>query len=455
MSSYVASLVALSLCVIFAFYQQQQRAREGIAKQLTVHQRHEAIDEELHNVHQISATERFMVLRSQFLIVYIFATAADWLQGSFMYSLYKNTHQVPEATIAALFAAGFLCAGVSGTFIGVLTDRFGRKRACQAYCVAYVLSNLTMLSGNIWILMFGRAMGGVSTTILFTAFETWMVSEFHRQDLTHTSCSLSSLYGTMSAVNGFIAVGSGVIAQTLVAMFASEKAPFMASIVCLIVACYFISTLWVENHGSRTDYSIKEATTALRAGASEISGMSPHVSKKPINDHVLAPDLLSIGYATCLLEGSMYVMVYSWPEALSTARPWGSANVDPPFGIIFACFMSALTLGSMFFDYSTRDGNSRQVSTSFVQLALSLSALCFVVVVASRQQLVRFLAFCVFEFCVGLYFPSIAYLRGHFVKDAHRATTYGLIRVPLNAFVFVSLISTHGGMLSPLGLWDP
>lgn len=183
--------------------------------------------------------------------------------------------------------------------------------------------------------------------------------------------------------------------------------------------------------------------------------MSPHVSKKPINDHVLAPDLLSIGYATCLLEGSMYVMVYSWPEALSTARPWGSANVDPPFGIIFACFMSALTLGSMFFDYSTRDGNSRQVSTSFVQLALSLSALCFVVVVASRQQLVRFLAFCVFEFCVGLYFPSIAYLRGHFVKDAHRATTYGLIRVPLNAFVFVSLISTHGGMLSPLGLWDP
>jgi predicted RND superfamily exporter protein len=80
MSPYVASLVALSLCVIFAFYQQQQRAREGIAKQLTVHQRHEAIDEELHNVHQISATERFMVLRSQFLIVYIFATAADWLQ---------------------------------------------------------------------------------------------------------------------------------------------------------------------------------------------------------------------------------------------------------------------------------------------------------------------------------------------------------------------------------------
>lgn len=162
-----------------------------------------------------------------------------------MYSLYKNAHRVPDATIATLFATGFLCAGVSGTFVGVLTDRYGRKKACQAYCVAYTISNLTMLSSNIGILMFGRAMGGVSTTILFTAFETWMVSEFHRQGFAHTLCSLSSLYGAMSAVNGFIAVGSGVTAQILVAMFASEKAPFMTSVVCLVVTWCFISTLWV------------------------------------------------------------------------------------------------------------------------------------------------------------------------------------------------------------------
>lgn len=148
----------------------------------------------------------------------------------------------------------------------------------------------------------------------------------------------------------------------------------------------------------------------------------------------------------------MYVMVYSWPEAISTAQPWGPPNIEPPFGIIFACFMSALTLGSMFFEYSTRDGNSRQLSTSFVQLALSLSALCFIVVVASSRQLVRFFAFCIFEFCVGLYFPSIAYLRGLLVKDAHRATTYGFIRIPLNVFVFVSLISIHEGMGA---FWDP
>lgn len=145
----------------------------------------------------------------------------------------------------------------------------------------------------------------------------------------------------------------------------------------------------------------------------------------------------------------MYVMIYSWPEAISSARPWGSANVDPPFGIIFACFMSSFTLGSLFFAHVTRAaGNSRQLSISLVQLSLSLSALSFIVVVASPHQYVRFLAFCIFEFCVGVYFPSIAYLRGHFVRDTHRATIYGIIRVPLNAFVFVSLISIHEGARS-------
>ncbi len=162
-----------------------------------------------------------------------------------MYSLYKNTHRLPDATIAALFATGFLCAGVSGTFVGILTDRFGRKKACQAYCVTYIISNLSILSGPVWVLMVGRAMGGVSTTILFTAFETWMVAEYHRQGFTHTLCSLTSLFGSMMAANGLIAIGSGVVAQILVALFASEKAPFMASLVCLAVTWYFISALWV------------------------------------------------------------------------------------------------------------------------------------------------------------------------------------------------------------------
>jgi 7-cyano-7-deazaguanine synthase in queuosine biosynthesis len=51
-----------------------------MAKQSTVDERLEIIDEELHNIHQTSATEQFMVFRNQLLLVYACATAAGWLQ---------------------------------------------------------------------------------------------------------------------------------------------------------------------------------------------------------------------------------------------------------------------------------------------------------------------------------------------------------------------------------------
>ena len=44
------------------------------------------------------------------------------------------------------------------------------------YVVTYSLSCLTKHSGDYWILMLGRLLGGVSTSLLFTAFESWLVS---------------------------------------------------------------------------------------------------------------------------------------------------------------------------------------------------------------------------------------------------------------------------------------
>ncbi len=80
MLPYAVSLAALSLGLGFVFYHQQQRTNAEMAKQSTLDERLETIDEELHNVHQTSATERFMIFRNQLLLVYAFAAAADWLQ---------------------------------------------------------------------------------------------------------------------------------------------------------------------------------------------------------------------------------------------------------------------------------------------------------------------------------------------------------------------------------------
>lgn len=74
-----------------------------------------------------------------------------------------------------------------------------------------------------------------------------------------------------------------------------------------------------------------------------------------------------------------------------------------------------------------------------------MSALSLLVTVICDYQSIRFWAFCAFEACLGLYFPSIGYLKSRLIDDASRGKVYGIMRVPLNAFVFISLISMQGG----------
>lgn len=57
--------------------------------------------------------------------------------------------------------------------------------------------------------------------------------------------------------------------------------------------------------------------------------------------------------------------------------------------------------------------------------------------------------FCVFEACVGMYFPAMGYQKGKVVDDGNRAHIYGLLRIPFNIFVVVGLSLTREGEVSP------
>eukprot|EP00967_Tisochrysis_lutea_P031942 scaffold37714_cov24-Tisochrysis_lutea.AAC.2 len=52
----------------------------------------------------------------------------------------------------------------------------GRRGAAVLYMVTYSLSCLTKHSPDYWVLMLGRLLGGIATSLLFTAFESWLVS---------------------------------------------------------------------------------------------------------------------------------------------------------------------------------------------------------------------------------------------------------------------------------------
>ena len=160
---------------------------------------------------------------------------------------------MPERVVAALFSTGFIAGAGSAAFVGSLADKYGRKAACLAFCVIYSASCLSVLSSNIFILFLGRALGGISTTLLYSVFETLMVAEFHRRDLEKAGAQLSSIFGMMTTLSSIVAIVAGVLSEWLVAVTGTRKTPFMASIACLAVAFPVISKYWVGGaHGWRT-----------------------------------------------------------------------------------------------------------------------------------------------------------------------------------------------------------
>ena len=156
-----------------------------------------------------------------------------------------DQYNFPEETVALFFTVGFLSGAVSAYFVGRLADKFGRRFMCCVFCWTYSLSCLSTLFNHSAIIFAGRILGGISTSILYSAFEAWMVTEFHKRSLSKGG-SLSRLFGTMTTVNSLVAIAAGVISEALATYFGTRAAPFMASILCFASAFFYMITTWVR-----------------------------------------------------------------------------------------------------------------------------------------------------------------------------------------------------------------
>ena len=56
---------------------------------------------------------------------------------------------------------------------------------------------------------------------------------------------------------------------------------------------------------------------------------------------------------------------------------------------------------------------------------------------------VQLLAFCVFEACVGLFWPSMMKMRSQYVPEESRSTIINFFRIPLNMFVCIMLYNVR------------
>jgi len=155
---------------------------------------------------------------------------------------------LPEETVAFLFLIGFVSAGISASFAGSFADRHGRRTACLAYCVIYSLSSFTLLSDNIYVLFFGRILGGISGTLLWSVFESWLVAEFNKLMLEEAEAdtAMSAIFSLMTTSNTCVAIVAGLIAEWLVRTTGTAKTPFMLSAGCLSLAFLAMTKYWVS-----------------------------------------------------------------------------------------------------------------------------------------------------------------------------------------------------------------
>ena len=169
----------------------------------------------------------------------------------------------------------------------------------------------------------------------------------------------------------------------------------------------------------------------------------------------------------------MYSFVLEWTPSLSYNNDSDMLNEqeNTPYGIIFACFMLCITIGSWTYkkvtdinencllQNNTNNSNnnnlkSRENEANFLDesdpTTIQINKLLFKILIISSVSLLtpvfteskisRFLSFCLFEINIGIFWPCLATLRSKYIPEDVRATLMNIFRIPLNFLVIIMLL---------------
>ncbi|XP_010934492.1 uncharacterized protein [Elaeis guineensis] len=375
---------------------------------------------------RISTSVAFNSFKNNYIVVYSLMMAGDWLQGPYVYYLY-HTYGFGKGEIGRLFIAGFGSSMLFGTIVGSLADKQGRKRACVTYCISYILSCITKHSPEFKVLMLGRILGGIATSLLFSAFESWLVAEHNKRGFEPQWLSLTFSKAIFIG-NGLVAIVCGLFANLLTDTLGfGPVSPFDAAACFLAIGMAIILSTWGENYGDPSES--KDLLSQFKVAAVAIA-----------SDEKIA----LLGAIQSLFEGSMYTFVFLWTPALSPN------DEDIPHGFIFATFMLSSMLGSSIASRlmaRAKVEGYMQVVFAISSITLLLPVITSFLVTSSSVKggsisiggCILLVGFCTFEACVGIFWPSIMKMRSQYIPEEARSTIMNFFRIPLNIFVCIVL----------------
>lgn len=346
------------------------------------------------------------------------ATLADWIQGPYIHAVY-SAYNIELHLVKVLLLCGFVTPMLCGAYLGRLVDRYGRRRFVFAYGILYASGCTCMHSDVFGLLLIGRVLSGLSTSLLSSVFDAWMCTEHGR--LGFTPRQLASTYSLGSTLNAVMAVLGGLVSQLAAASshlstfgyysnFGGPLAPFEVAILVLLLMILTVSVSWAENYSeSMTGSSFDMLGILARIGADR--------------------KLNVLCLITSFFEASMFVFVMMWAPHLEAV----SGGNHLQYGNIFASFMAACMIGSRVFTFFTR------FSATFpVVLATCLALLSHMSLMCDSLTVVQvYGAFVLFELAVGIYYPAVGTLKSRLIADSERSTISAAFGIPMNLIVVV------------------
>jgi len=371
---------------------------------------------------QAAKMKEFASFQKWYIVIFLLAMLADWMQGPYVYKLY-SAYNLPTQSIAILFIIGFGASGITGAFVGGLADKFGRRNMCILFCVLYSASCATKHFHEYNILVIGRFLGGVSTSILFSCFESWMVT--HHKSKGYPDRKLGDTFEKAWSLNSFIAILAGIITSFAVGYYQkhnlvdgpNEIAAFDCSAITLIIACVAIHLRWKQENYGDSQINMKQSlSNALELFQSDRR-------------------IILVGVIQSGFESAMYLFVFMWTMALESARGEEHGAID--HGMVFAVFMESCLVGTTL--SGTLSDHFAWKTEKIATVCCAIGGVALLCIPYTEEYELRLSLFVVFECCVGVYFPIIGSIRGRYVPDNVRATIMNIFRIPLNVIVVIVL----------------
>ncbi|XP_075218609.1 molybdate-anion transporter-like [Lycorma delicatula] len=380
----------------------------------------------------VTKNHNFDKLQNRYLIVYYLATFSDWLQGPYVYKLYSD-YGYDDDSIAILYITGFASSSLFGTVVGHVADKYGRKFLCASFGILYASCCLTKMSPQFNVLFFGRILGGISTSILFSTFEAWYVNE-HLNYYKLPPEWLNITFGKAAFYTGLLAIIAGIVSQFLAeTLQLGSVSPFLLAIPFLLVSTYIVIMTWNEHPPP----DIEEDKQLLFFSALKLV-----FCKETI--------LLLLGLIQSLYESVMYIFIFSWTPILDV--------LHPPLGLVFSIFMVAFMIGTKLYTLLI---SKRYRPQNLLTLTCAVGLVSYTTVTITISSslhnnhskhsyylsetleelpiIISFFSFVLYEMSVGLYFPAIGYLRGRVIPEKYRASVTNWFRVPMNIFTCFGL----------------